>query len=109
MLRLVLVSFVLSLIACGTNNSCPSGDCTSYPTYQACYDDHHHMESFPADQAIEICCIDHPIGNAKRNTVCGDTTQSCEAYVTANLMDSTDANLSTDIMTACTNYPSDRM
>jgi hypothetical protein len=107
--------FALTLAACGSN-SCPSGDCTPYPTFQDCYNDHHLMESFPSDQAIEICCIDHPIATAKRNTVCGATTQSCLTYVTAtcanpvmcgNLMDTTDPNLQTDINTACTNYPHD--
>lgn len=115
----VSVAFAFALAACGSSsNSCPSGDCTAYPTFQDCYNDHHLMESFPADKAIEICCIDHPIATAKRNVVCGATTQSCLTYVTAtcsdpltcgNLMDSTDPTLQADIQTACMNYPADRM
>lgn len=102
------IGFAMALLAaCSSSNSCPSGDCTAYPTFQACYDDHHTMEAFPTVMAIEVCCIDHPIGSAKMNTVCGDTTQSCIAYVTPNLMDPMDPNLTADINTACTNYPMD--
>jgi hypothetical protein len=94
--------------ACGSSsNSCPSGDCTPYPTFQDCYNDHHMVEMFTTDRAIEICCIDHPIGSAKMNTVCGDTVQSCVTYVTANLTDPADTTLTADIMAACTNYPGD--
>ena len=41
------------------------------------------------------------------NVVCGDTTASCKTYVTANLTDAADTMLTTDITTACTNYPGD--
>ena len=101
------IAFAVLASACGSSTNCPSGDCTPYPTYQDCYNDHHLMEMFPAEKAIEICCIDHPIGNQKMNVVCGDTTQSCETYVAANLTDSTDPNLTADITAACTAYPMD--
>jgi hypothetical protein len=107
-MRFVSIAFSISMIAaCGDSNSCPSGDCDAFPTFQDCYAEHHVMESFTADKAIEVCCIDHPIGSAKMNVVCGDTTDSCTAYVTANLTDAADANLTADIATACTNYPHD--
>lgn len=112
MLRMFcLASFLaLSITACSSSsNACGKlgNDCDPFPTFQACYDEHHTKESFPTDKAIEICCIDHPIGNQKMNVVCGDTTQSCETYVTANLTDASDPNLAADITTACTNYPGD--
>ncbi len=106
MLRIALIS--TALVACGSSsNSCPSGDCDPYATFQACYDDHHNVESFPTPKAIEVCCIDHPIGSAAKNVVCGNDTQSCIDYVTANLVDPNDAMLSADITSACTAYPHD--
>jgi hypothetical protein len=106
MLRFSLI-VTLFASACSSSNSCPSGDCTPYPTFQDCYNDHHMVEMFTSDRAIEICCIDHPIGSAKMNVVCGDTAQACVTYVTANVTDATDPNLTADINSACTNYPHD--
>jgi hypothetical protein len=107
-MRLTCITFITSVLAaCGSSNSCPSGDCDPFPTFQDCYDEHHVTESFPSDRAIEICCIDHPIGSSPKNVVCGATTDTCTAYVTANLTDPNDSNLTTDITTACTNYPGD--
>ena len=105
MLRFALI--LLALAACGGDSKMPT-DNDPYATFQDCYDDHHNVESFPTVKAIEICCIDHPIGTSAMNTVCGDTTQSCQTYVTANLADAADPNLATDITTACTAYPTDR-
>ncbi len=98
---------ILSLLAaCGSNGS--SVDHDSFPTFQACYDEHHMTESFPPQMAIEICCIDHPIGSAAMNTVCGDTALTCSGYVTQNLMDPNDPMLANDITAACNKYIVDR-
>ncbi len=105
---LVTISIFSVAIGCSNSNSCPSGDCDPFATYQDCYDEHHTTENFTSEKAIEICCIDHPIGNDQKNVVCGDTTASCEAYVTANLTDAADTMLTTDITTACSAYPMDR-
>jgi hypothetical protein len=105
MLRTAFVSIVATLafaIACGS--STPSGDHQSFATFQDCYQDHHVMEMFPTNCAIEICCIDHPIGNAKMNVVCGETAAACQSYVGSNLTDSTDTMLGSDITKACTDY-----
>jgi hypothetical protein len=109
-----LISFVsifaLALVhslGCTSKDSCPSGDCDPFPTFQDCYDEHHMTENFSTPRAIEICCIDHPIGSSAMNVVCGDTSDSCSTYVTANLVDSNDANLSSDIATACMDYVPD--
>jgi len=96
----------LVLAACGDDGNM-GADNDPFDTFQLCYNEHHVDESFTADRAIEICCIDHPIGGAAMNTVCGDTTDSCEAYVTANLTDASDPTLTDDITAACTNYPGD--
>jgi|SRR5882724_10582485 len=104
MLRLVLISWPLA--ACGSSST-PPPDHDPYATYQDCYDDHHTMEMFPTPKAIEICCIDHPIGSAAMNVVCGATTQTCQTYVTAYMVDAADSMLAADITTACTAYPHD--
>ena len=95
--------FVLFALFC---TACSGGtkDADPFDTFQACYDEHHTTEGFATQHAIEICCIDHPIGGAKANTVCGDTADSCKAYVMANLIDPSDATLQTDIATACSDY-----
>jgi len=41
------------------------------------------------------------------NVVCGATTQTCQTYVTAYMVDAADSMLAADITTACTAYPHD--
>jgi hypothetical protein len=104
MLRICLVSVLFaSISACGGGGGGADND--PFDTYQDCWNEHHTVENFSVQRAIEICCIDHPIGDADMNTVCGDTTASCVTYVTANL-DPSDAT-SDDINAACTDYPAD--
>lgn len=98
-------AFALSLLGCSSD---PPSDAEPFDTLQACYDDHHGEEDFSTDKAIAICCIDHPIGGAAANTVCGDTAESCQSYVIANLVDADDTMLSADIHAACTMYLVDR-
>jgi hypothetical protein len=100
------ILLVCLLGACGSSK--PTTDNDPFPTFQACYEDHHNSEMFPTPMAIEICCIDHPIGSSPMNVVCGDTVDTCKTYVTANLVDDADANLAADIMTGCTSYVTDR-
>jgi hypothetical protein len=101
-----LITLVLfTSVGCGGGSS---GDNDPFATYQDCYNEHHTMEMFSTQRAIEICCIDHPIGGAKMNTVCGDTAQSCTTYVTMNLTDANDPTLTSDISTACSDYVVDR-
>ena len=108
MLRIASIAFACAIAfaaACG--DSKPSGDNEPYPTFQACYNDHHVMEGFSTPCAIEICCISHPIGGAPVKTVCGPDKSSCETYVGSNLSDPADTLLGSDIQTGCTNYPVD--
>ncbi|HVZ21478.1 MAG TPA: hypothetical protein VG871_10470 [Vicinamibacterales bacterium] len=102
---IVAALFALPLVGCSSD---PAPDADSFPTFQACYDEHHGTEMFATPKAVEICCIDHPIGGAAANTVCGDSAASCQTYVSANLMDSADPTLSADIQAACAAYVTDR-
>ena len=99
-----IVSVIAFAFACGSDSKMGA---ESFPTFQECYDEHHTMEMLSTPCAIEICCIDHPIGAAKMNVVCGTTATSCKTYVGSNLTDSTDTMLGSDINTACNNYPVD--
>ena len=92
------------LAACGGGTK----DADPFDTFQACYDEHHTMESFPTQMAIEICCLDHPIGGQKANVVCGATIGSCTSYVTQNLVDTSDTMLAADISAACADYVTQR-
>jgi len=104
MLRFVLVaSIITAAYACSS-----SSNSNNFPTFQACYNEHTTNEGFGPLCATEICCIDHGIGSAMPDTVCGATAQTCESYVDANLQDtSSDPGLMTDVMMACTFYVHD--
>ncbi len=98
-MRLLLAPFVGCVVACTGSSS--AVDAVPFTTFQACWDDH-NMEGFSIQRAIELCCIDDPIGDALPNTVCGDTATTCTAFVTANLS-ATDA-MPADIIAACNDY-----
>jgi hypothetical protein len=98
-LALIILSTAFLFAACGGDDS----DSEPYDTFKACFDDHHNVESLPADQAITVCCIEHPIGGAAMNTVCGADSAACTTYVTAQLGQGATA---AEIMTGCTTYQS---
>jgi hypothetical protein len=91
------------LAACGSSQP---KDADPFDTYEACYTDHHVTESFDAMTAIAVCCTDHPIGGVAANVVCGASEQTCETYVTANLM-AGDAT-ATEITDGCNLYIKNR-
>jgi len=93
---LAIVSTALLFAACGGD------DDEAYDTFLACYNDHHNVEALPADQAIVVCCIEHPLGSAEKNTACGADSAACVTYVTAQQTNATTA----EIMTGCTTYQS---
>jgi len=101
----VLFALPLITIACGDNTD-QGGDDEPYATFQACFDDHHKVETFSIEDAIKICCIDHPIGGQNKNVVCGESSADCQTFVAANLADA-DAD-ATQITTACDGYIVDR-
>ena len=71
-----------------------------FDTFQACFDDHHTEESLPTQQAIVICCLEHPIAGVTE--VCGANAASCMTYLGTNL--STSSATSAEITAACTDY-----
>jgi hypothetical protein len=106
-IRIALLASIvtaLSITACGGDSSTEDND--PFPTYQACFDEHHNTEGFDVQKAIVICCISHPIGSAEMNVVCGSDAASCETYVGSNLTGS-DVG-SADITAACTDYVNQR-
>jgi hypothetical protein len=96
-MRLSLLSFVIVLLALCP--SCGGHDHTGYASFQACFDEHVGAEALPFNQAVVICCLDHPVDGVSE--VCGDSAASCVTYVTANL---TSTATQGEIQTACTEY-----
>lgn len=78
--------------------ACHDHDHGSYPTYQACYDEHTNVESLPVNEAIVVCCLDHPVDGVSE--VCGASAADCVTYLTSNLSGPT----STEISAACDEY-----
>lgn len=86
----------LALAACGDSNPM---DADPFDTLQACFDEHHVMESLSTHDAIVVCCLDHPIAGVHPS--CKDTKDDCVAHVRAEL---TASVLDADIQAACATY-----
>ncbi|HEU4731609.1 MAG TPA: hypothetical protein VFT22_27125 [Kofleriaceae bacterium] len=82
--------------ACGGSDN---QDAEPFDTLFACYDEHHNTESLPIQQAIVVCCLDHPIAGVHPS--CADTQADCVSHVTAELGTSVTAS---DIEGACAIY-----
>jgi hypothetical protein len=93
---LASISLIVPLIlaACGGGD-----DAEPFDTLQACYDEHHNEESLPVQDAIVVCCLDHPIAGVHPS--CKDTQADCVAHVDTELDPSVG---SADIQAACTEY-----
>ena len=90
--------FPLALTACGDDKT-DDGDAEPFDTLQDCFDEHHGEESLPTDQAIVVCCVDHPIAGIHPS--CGTTAADCTTHVRAQLASSV---ADSDISAACTDY-----
>lgn len=91
----VLLALPLAVAGCGH----PDEEAEPFDTLQACYDEHHNVESLTVLQAIVVCCLDHPIAGVHPS--CKDTQADCVTHVDAQL----DASVVlTDIQAACTEY-----
>jgi hypothetical protein len=94
-----LFALPLAFAACGSDEK----DADPFDTLQACYDEHHTTESLPAQQAIVVCCLDHPIAGVHPS--CLDSQAACVAHVRAALDAAVTDN---DISAACTTYISQK-
>ena len=94
---LVSISLTSPLVfaACGGGDE----DADPFDTLQACYDEHHNMESLSVHDAIVVCCLDHPIAGV--NPSCENTQAACVTHVDAELDPSVTLS---DIEMACTDY-----
>jgi hypothetical protein len=99
MLLAVSLALPLVLAACGDSEM----DADPFDTLQACYDEHHTTEALTVQQAIVVCCLDHPIAGVHPS--CRDTQADCVTHVRAELGA---AVLDSDIAAACTTYISQK-
>jgi hypothetical protein len=91
---LCAVPFVV--VAC---SSSPTMDADPFDTLQACFDEHHVTESLSVNNAIVVCCTDHPIAGVHPS--CKTTQADCVTHVRAEL----DASVTAaEIDAACTDY-----
>jgi hypothetical protein len=81
-MRFVLFAFVSTAFLFA---ACHDHEHDAYDNFQKCFEDHTMVEALPVDQAIVICCIEHPLGSAPQNTACGADAQACVTFVTANV------------------------
>jgi hypothetical protein len=88
------VALALALAACGGG-----GDHASYPTFQACFDEHHGKEGFNSMQSITICVLDHPVNNM---SLMFGTAAECVAYVGQNLLPG--SATAAEIQAGCDDY-----
>jgi len=94
----IVVSLVLPLVLATCGDSKPE-DADPFDTLQACFDEHHNMETLTVQQAIVVCCLDHPIAGVHPS--CKDTPADCMTHVRAEL---TAATSDADITAACAIY-----
>ncbi|MEO7731287.1 MAG: hypothetical protein ABIY55_09965 [Kofleriaceae bacterium] len=95
-----LLALPLVLVACGGNDT---PDAEPFDTLADCYDEHHNEESLTVQEAIVVCCVDHPIAGVHPS--CGATQAACATHVTAELgAEVTDP----DVQAACTTYIVDK-
>lgn len=87
-------------VLCLASVGCKDDPEEAYPTYQECFDDHVTHEMLPIQEAIVVCCLDHPINGTK--VVCGDTKPDCITYLTNNLNQTSASTV--DVMDACGEY-----
>ena len=92
-----LLALPLVLTACGSNDN--NQDAEPFDTLVDCYDDHHNVEALSVQEAIVVCCIDHPIAGVHPS--CGATQAECATHVTTELGTGiADA----DVQAACSTY-----
>ena len=63
----------LAVLSACSNNATPDAD--PFATMQLCFDEHHGVEALSVNDAIVVCCLDHPIAGVHPS--CGDTALAC--------------------------------
>jgi hypothetical protein len=98
----ILCALVASSLAATACSSDSNDDAQTFPTLQACYDEHTQNEGFDTQKAIVTCCIDHPIGDTDHEVhpSCGMSKADCVEHVAANLTEVA----ASDVDTACQTY-----
>jgi len=80
----LLASFLaLPLVLTASCGGDDDEDAEPFDTLADCYDDHHNEENLSVQEAIVVCCIDHPI--AGEHPSCGATAAACVTHVTTEL------------------------
>ncbi len=95
-MRLILLAAVLLFSACSDDDN----GAEAFDTYQDCYNDHHEEEALPVQEAIVVCCLEHPIAGVTE--VCGQTAADCVTYLGTNL--SSTSATQTEVQAACDDY-----
>lgn len=98
-----LVAALLAFSSCGGGND--DADIEQFKTLQLCFDEHANEEHLTVQQAIVVCCIDHPIGDPEKgepviHPSCGMSKDDCTAHVKATLVGPSEA----DEDAACQTY-----
>ncbi|MDB4956916.1 MAG: hypothetical protein JWO36_4485 [Myxococcales bacterium] len=100
---ILAAAVTVSAFACG-NNAPPDAD--PFATMQLCFDEHHTTESLPVNDAIVICCLDHPINGVHPS--CGNTVAECTARLEGTdpvgMLTQTADVTTAVIMAACQDY-----
>jgi len=97
--RLFVCVTALAIFALPACHGHDHGEGEPFDTLQACFDDHHTVEKFSVNDAIVICCVEHPIAGVHPS--CKDTQADCVTHVRAQL---SAATTDAEIQTACTDY-----
>jgi hypothetical protein len=99
----IITSALISIVACGDGNTV---DADPFPTMQACFDEHHGMEGLSVNDAIVVCCLDHPLGDAMTHPSCKNTVADCVAYLGSDAVGtlSTTSASAAEVMAACMDY-----
>jgi hypothetical protein len=95
MVNAVILSLPLAFAACGGHDH----GAEAFQTLQACFDEHHTVEALSVNDAIVVCCVDHPIAGV--NPSCKATVPECVTHVRAQLSPTTTM---AEIQTACADY-----
>lgn len=96
MAAVLAVPLAFAVSACSDD---ADGEGEGFATLDDCYVDHAEEEGLTPQEAIVVCCLDHPIDGVHPS--CGATVDECITHVDAELDPSVAA---TDIDAACETY-----